>query len=70
MRGIGKLLQTRGLVVEHHDIVVKAMRLSLNERADFADALIAGRALEEGCTSTMTFDKKAATHVPGMELLA
>jgi len=67
---IGKLLQTRGLVIEHHDLVVKALRLAADERADFADALIAVRSLQAGCASIKTFDKKAASRVPGMELLA
>ncbi|MDP9838820.1 putative nucleic-acid-binding protein [Neorhizobium huautlense] len=67
---IGKLLQTRGLVIEHHDLVVKALRLATTERADFADALIAARSLDAGCVSIKTFDQKAANRVPGMELLA
>lgn len=70
MTAIGKLLQTRGLMIEHHDLVVKALRLSASDGADFADALIAARSLEAGCVSIKTFDKKAATRVPGMELLA
>lgn len=70
MSAIEKLLQTRGLVIEHHDLVVKALRLALNEHADFADALIAARSLDVGCLSIKTFDQKAASRVPGMELLA
>ncbi len=67
---IGKLLRSRGLVFEHHDLVVKALRLVSTENADFADALIAARSLEAGCRSIKTFDKKAASSIPGMELLA
>lgn len=67
---IQKLLQTRGLVVEHHELVVKALRLVARENANLADALIAARSLAAGCESTKTFDKKAASRVPGMELLA
>lgn len=67
---IQKLLHTRGLVVENHTLVVKALRLIESNNADFADALIACRSLEEGCKSTKTFDQKAARKVPGMELLA
>jgi predicted nucleic-acid-binding protein len=69
-KAIGRLLQTRGLVVEHHDLVLKALRLVLTENADFADALIAARSLQEGCGSIKTFDRKAARQIPGMELLA
>ncbi|MCL6710071.1 type II toxin-antitoxin system VapC family toxin [Pseudomonas sp. R2.Fl] len=67
---IGKLLRTRGLVVEHHDLVVRALHLGEANNADFADALIAGRSAEQGCVSVKTFDIKAARKVPGMELLA
>lgn len=35
-----------------------------------ADMLIAESNLIAGCGSTVTFDKKAASHIPGMELLA
>jgi predicted nucleic-acid-binding protein len=69
-RAVGSLLQTRGLVIEHHNLVVKALRLVLAENADFADALIAARSLQEGCSSIKTFDRKAARKIPGMELLA
>ncbi|MDX3929143.1 MAG: type II toxin-antitoxin system VapC family toxin [Shinella sp.] len=67
---VDKLLHTRGLIVESHTLVVKALRLMENNNADFADALIACRSFEEGCQSTKTFDMKAARKVPGMELLA
>lgn len=67
---IGKLLHTRGLTVEHHSMVVRALRLVESSNADFADALIACRSLDEGCVSIKTFDKKAAGKIPGMELLA
>jgi predicted nucleic-acid-binding protein len=67
---IGKLLHTRGLAVEHHSMVVQALRLVESSNADFADALIACRSLDVGCVSIKTFDKKAAGKIPGMELLA
>ncbi|CDZ28393.1 type II toxin-antitoxin system VapC family toxin [Neorhizobium galegae] len=67
---IGKLLRTRGLVIENQALVVAALWQVENTNVDFADALIAGRSLEEGCKSIKTFDKKAASHVPGMEFLA
>jgi predicted nucleic-acid-binding protein len=37
---------------------------------DFADVIIAGLNSANGCETTMTFDRKAAQSVPGMELLA
>ena len=67
---ISKLLRVRGLTVEHHDLVLKALRQVAQNNADFADALIAARSIEEGCISVKTFDKRAASRVPGMELLA
>lgn len=51
-------------------MVVRALRLVESSNADFADALIACRSLDEGCVSIKTFDKKAAGKIPGMELLA
>ncbi|MGK6312006.1 PIN domain-containing protein [Neorhizobium sp. DT-125] len=67
---IGKLLHTRGLIVENHTLVVKALRLVEQNNADLADAMIACRSQEEGCQSAKTFDVKATRKVPGMELLA
>ena len=67
---IGKLLRTRGLVIESHSLVVMALLQVENTNADFADAFIAVRSREEGCQSVKTFDKKAARLIPGMELLA
>jgi len=69
VKAVGKLLKTRGVTVEHHNLVVKVLRLVENNNADFADALIACRSIEEGCDSIKTFDVKAARKVPGMELL-
>ncbi|MDB5555242.1 MAG: hypothetical protein JWL86_5226, partial [Rhizobium sp.] len=59
VKAVGKLLQTRGLTIEHHNLVVKALRLVENNNADLADALIACRSIEEGCGSIKTFDIKA-----------
>lgn len=36
---------------------------------DFSDVVIAGLNSANGCKKTMTFDRKAAQSVPGMELL-
>jgi predicted nucleic-acid-binding protein len=70
LSAIGRLLRTRGLIVEHHDLVVNAVRLASKDNADLADALIAARSLQAGCKSIKTFDKQAAARVPGMEVLA
>ncbi|MDO1582051.1 PIN domain-containing protein [Rhizobium oryzicola] len=70
VRSISLLLQARGMVFEHHDLVAQALGLVSRKNVDFADALIAARALQAGCQSVKTFDRKAAARVPGMELLA
>ncbi len=67
---IGTLIRLRGVTVESHDLVLRALMQMEDANVDFADALIAARSLEAGCVSIKTFDKKAAARVPGMELLA
>src|SRR6478752_9021912 len=52
---IHKLTRVRGLDVENQTVVLKALRAVETRNADFADALIAYRATEEGCKSTKTF---------------
>jgi predicted nucleic-acid-binding protein len=70
VKAISRLLQTCGLVAEHHDPVVKALPIVATDNADFADALIAGRSQQAGCGSIKTFDRKAARNIAGMELFA
>ncbi len=65
-----KIIRLRGVEIEQHDVVVRAIRTVEVQNADFADALIAERALEFGCDHVATLDKKAALRIPGMELLA
>jgi predicted nucleic-acid-binding protein len=64
-----RVLQIRGVEAEHHDAVVGALELVETRNADFADALIAMRALASGCDHVATLDKRAAKAIPGMELL-
>ncbi|MEF2072832.1 PIN domain-containing protein [Consotaella aegiceratis] len=52
------------------DSLVEALYRSTTQNADFADAVIAGLAWRAGCVATMTFDKRAASRLPTMELLA
>jgi predicted nucleic-acid-binding protein len=61
------LLQTRTLVVENEIGVFLAMTALKQGRADFTDALIAALAGRAGCSTTMTFDRKAA-RLPGFSL--
>lgn len=64
-----RVLRIRGVEAEHHDAVVGALELVEARNADFADALIAMRALASGCDRVATLDKHAAKAIPGMELL-
>jgi predicted nucleic-acid-binding protein len=67
---VGLLIRSAEVVVEH----AEALRLLLNDDsrsiADIPDHLIVWSASRSGCPITVTFDKKAASRVPGMELLA
>ena len=69
MDAIERILRIRGVTIENHDAVVRAIRLVSNRNADFADALIAGLAQILDCETTVTLDKRAAKAIPGMELL-
>jgi len=67
---VAPLAQLPEIVVEHSDELKRLLAGLSGPTADLADCMIAWSADEAGCTSTMTFDKEAATDVPGMELLA
>ena len=67
---IAKVIRIRGVEIESHDVVVRALRLVEGNNADFADALIGCRLESMDCEMTLTFDRRAAKSVPGMELLA
>ena len=66
---IEELLSDARFRVQHESAVWRALdEFSLTSSTDFADALIAALGQEQGCKTTLTFDKKAA-RIPGMELL-
>lgn len=65
---VENLLTTRQLVIEHSELVWKALRASEGGQADFSDALIGQIAAASGCETTVTFDR-AAGRLPGFELL-
>lgn len=69
VKAVKMLLHTRGLTIENHDLVVKVLHLVEDKNADFADAMIAYRSIEEGCVAVKSFVIKAVRKVPGMELL-
>lgn len=62
------LLRTKEIIVEHADIVWKALRLFKEGKAEFADCLIERSANEAGCNYTATFDRDAVKHC-GMQLI-
>ena len=66
---IRKITQIRGVEVECHDVVARALLIVDTDNADFADALISGRAADLGCEWTVTLDRKAAKKIASMELL-
>lgn len=65
-----KLMGVRGVEIESHDVVARALLSVDNSDADFADALIAEKSLELGCEAIVTLDQKAAKKVPSMQFLA
>ena len=60
VRVIDQLLRTRQLVVQHRDVVRRALADYTNGAADFADCLIGQMNQEAGCRETVTFDQGAA----------
>lgn len=57
---VGQILRTTEFTVEDGDVVWQALREFETGNADFADCLIAHRNHSIGCTTTHTFDRKAA----------
>ncbi len=55
-----KVLQTKVLVVENAETVIKALNMFSQSKADFADCLIERSAVAAGCEYTATFDRDAA----------
>ncbi len=62
------LLNSREFTVGERELAEAALAIG-KSGGDFADALIAGSNARLGCERTVTFDRKAARKVPGMELL-
>ncbi len=53
-------LSQPSLVIEQPELVRKAARLYVQGTADFTDSLVACSGHAAGCSSTLTFDRKAA----------
>ncbi|KKX30400.1 type II toxin-antitoxin system VapC family toxin [Rhizobium sp. LC145] len=67
---IQAILERREFEVAAYEAVGNAVHFCRMFNVDFADALLSEMNRIDGCSTTMTFDKKAASRVPGMELLA
>jgi predicted nucleic-acid-binding protein len=64
------LLMSEDVVFESVSRVRAATNVARETGADFEDALVAHSGQDAGVVSTVTFDRKAAKRVSGMELLA
>ena len=65
---ISELLKARFLKLEDEVLVRKALASWQSGNIGFPDELIAARNLQEGCTTTYTFDRKAAKR-PGFSVV-
>ena len=63
-----QIMLTESFDIEEHAIAWNALAGYENGNADFADGIITRLNRERGCTTTYTFDKKAAK-LPGCTLL-
>jgi len=66
-RAIERILQADTLLVQNEQEVFTAMIALKTETGSFSDGLIAALGRWAGCSSTLTFDKKA-TRLKGFEL--
>lgn len=64
------LTATTDIRLHERAAVLAALSLSRELNMEFADAFIACLDTDAGCSTTVTFDRRAAKAVPGMELLA
>lgn len=63
------LLASDGFVIQHADELGQLLQGDRMPTTDVADYLIAWMGKVAGCSRTVTFDRRAAKAVPGMELL-
>ena len=63
-----RVLQTKQFHIESASVVWQALTVYRESKADFADCLISRANLQQGCTRTVTLDRKAAK-TPGFERL-
>ena len=63
-------LSSAGIVFEHGDDLLRILTIRPDATDKIADNMVALAAAKAGCSTTMTFDQRAAKAIPGMELLA
>ena len=56
------------LMMERADVLWRALKAYRESKADFSDAVIVELGSDAGCSKTVTFDRRAASH-PGFEAL-
>jgi predicted nucleic-acid-binding protein len=59
---VARLMASANVELEDDDTVRRALDAFVQGRADFADYLIAEVNVAAGCTTTLTFNRKAAQH--------
>jgi predicted nucleic-acid-binding protein len=67
---IQAIAERREFEVAAYEAVGNAVHLCPMSNVDFADALLSEMNCIADCGKALTFDRKAASRVPGMELLA
>ena len=63
------LLDSDNIVLQDEDVIELVLDEMDRSSEEFTDIFIAFKNRSAGCSPTMTFDRGAATKVPGMELL-
>ena len=63
------LLDSDNIVLQDEDVIELVLDEMDRSSEEFTDIFIALKTPTTGCSQTMTFDRGAATKVPGMELL-
>jgi len=66
---IATLLKAEELEFEQREFLGSLLADTQSSRLDIPDHIISHIARQNGCSSTMTFDRTAAKTIPGMELL-
>lgn len=64
---VNDLLGSRRILVEHRDVVARALKIAEESSCGLADAVIAASAFAAGCTEILSFDRRAVR--AGMRLV-